>query len=257
VSLAPLIDAAVRLAQEGRLDESIERFESLLDDHPDEPAVLFDLGVAYGLAERFQESAATFETLLNLEPDRTDTHEHRARALVAMAAQIPHDERLDLLQEAIGHIETVLKVAPQRGEAIAVRADAHRLAGRVDKAAADYSLAGQRAGENHRWTLVAADMFFHERRWDQALSLLEEMVRERPEHVEALRMLGAARAEAGDLEGAASALQRALTLDPDDAAALRLLERVVADSDARSGEPLNATAGATSNPPSSAPSGAP
>ncbi|RZJ04099.1 MAG: c-type cytochrome biogenesis protein CcmI [Brevundimonas sp.] len=51
----------------------------------------------------------------------------------------------------------------------------------------------------------------------QIAAVAARVVRERPEDHQALTMLGAARFEAGDPIGAASAFRRALTLQPDDA----------------------------------------
>lgn len=51
----------------------------------------------------------------------------------------------------------------------------------------------------------------------QLAAVAERTVRDAPEDRQALTMLGAARFEAGDPVGAASAFRRALTLDPDDA----------------------------------------
>ncbi|MBX3477486.1 MAG: c-type cytochrome biogenesis protein CcmI [Brevundimonas sp.] len=50
----------------------------------------------------------------------------------------------------------------------------------------------------------------------QLAAVVERAVRDRPDDPEALRMLGAARFEAGDPVGAASAFRRVLTLSPDD-----------------------------------------
>lgn len=237
LGLAPAIGAAVQLAREGRPEAAITQLEVLRKEHPEEPAVLFDLGVAYGLAERFEDSAEILAELIRLEPERMDTHEQRARALVALAARRPGDERDDLLDEAIGHLDTVLDRAPDQSSAIALRADAHRLAGRIEAAAEDYALAGQRSGEPHQWTLIAADMYLQAGRWAPAVELLERMVADRPGHAEALRLLGAARAETGDLEGAAAALQDALDVQPDDAVAARLLERIESDARATAAAP--------------------
>lgn len=52
---------------------------------------------------------------------------------------------------------------------------------------------------------------------DQIAAVLSRAVREQPENRTALTMLGAARFEAGDPIGAASAFRRALALDPNDA----------------------------------------
>ena len=51
----------------------------------------------------------------------------------------------------------------------------------------------------------------------QLAAVVERVVRDQPTNPEALRMLGAARFEAGDPVGAASAFRRVLTLQPDDA----------------------------------------
>lgn len=51
----------------------------------------------------------------------------------------------------------------------------------------------------------------------QLAAVAEQAVRDAPEDRQALTLLGAARFEAGDAIGAASAFRRALTLDPDDA----------------------------------------
>lgn len=68
----------------------------------------------------------------------------------------------------------------------------------------------------------------------QIAAVAARVVRERPEDHQALTMLGAARFEAGDPIGAASAFRRALTLRPDDAQSwARLGESLVRANDGK------------------------
>ncbi|WP_297801232.1 c-type cytochrome biogenesis protein CcmI [uncultured Brevundimonas sp.] len=71
---------------------------------------------------------------------------------------------------------------------------------------------------------------------DQAAAVLSEVVAKTPEDVQALSMLGAARFEAGDALGAASAFRKALSILPDNAQNwARLGESLVRASDNRIG----------------------
>lgn len=70
----------------------------------------------------------------------------------------------------------------------------------------------------------------------QVAAVLNEVVREQPQDAMALSMLGAARFEAGDAVGAASAFRRALAISPDDAQNwARLGESLVRASEGRVG----------------------
>lgn len=237
LGLAPAIGEAVQLARDGRAGEAIARLEALRAEHPEEPTVLFNLGIAHGLAGDFEASAEVLGELLRLEPGRIDALEQRARALVALAAERSGQDRDALLAEALEHLEIVVERSEDRAAVLALRADANRLAGRTDQAAADYAAAGASAGEPHRWTLIAADMYLREGRWEPAIALLAGMVADRPDNAEAHRLLGAARAESGDMAGAMEALRAALAIDPDDAVTARLLERVEADARATGAAP--------------------
>lgn len=70
----------------------------------------------------------------------------------------------------------------------------------------------------------------------QVAAVLEREVRDRPDDRRMLTMLGAARFQAGDAVGAASAFRRALALDPDDAQSwARLGESLVRSQDGEIG----------------------
>lgn len=70
----------------------------------------------------------------------------------------------------------------------------------------------------------------------QLAAVVERAVRDQPDNPEALRMLGAARFEAGDPVGAASAFRRVLALQPDDAQSwARLGESLVRANQGRIG----------------------
>lgn len=89
---------------------------------------------------------------------------------------------------------------------------------RIERTLSDF--AGELLPDEFRIRVSAARELLQEGRLDEASTLLERLVEERPNHAIALSLLGAAKLELGDPESAVGLFGRAVSERPDDANAL-------------------------------------
>jgi superkiller protein 3 len=74
---------AQSLAETGRFGEAIQIYENLSRDHPDDPAVLQDLGIAYSYAGNLSRSIECLEKVISLRPNAV-AYFNLARAMVKL-----------------------------------------------------------------------------------------------------------------------------------------------------------------------------
>ncbi|MCC7274216.1 MAG: tetratricopeptide repeat protein [Alphaproteobacteria bacterium] len=234
----PAFAAAVGLHRAGRLGEAASAYRAILAARPDHVDALHHLGIAALQAGAAADAHAALA---------------RAAALAPRQAAIQHDlghalAGLGRLADAAAAWERAARLAPRMADAHANRGGALATLGRVDEAAAAFRAALQ-ADPNHRLAgLGLADMLLRAGRPDEAVAaadrarvrlgplpdlavvkaqalaargdraagaaLLEQTVAGAPAHAGAWGALGLARLEAGDVDGAVAAFERAEALDP-------------------------------------------
>jgi LmbE family N-acetylglucosaminyl deacetylase/tetratricopeptide (TPR) repeat protein len=176
----------------------------------------------------------------------------------ALRARALREEDARLHAPAIAAWEAVLRAAPGDLEATTHLARLAAYTGELDRAVVRYREAVALAPDRHDVRSDLADVLAWMRRWDEAESIYEGVLREDPEHHEALKGLARLRllrggdpaaaapivarglalypgdpdlhrargrllAATGDLAGAADALRRAIALDPADGDAVQAL----------------------------------
>jgi Tfp pilus assembly protein PilF/4-amino-4-deoxy-L-arabinose transferase-like glycosyltransferase len=62
------------LARQGRLDEAVTYYTTLITNNPDNPYTHYELAKSYGLQRRYQEAVRHFEKAIELKPDWSDAY---------------------------------------------------------------------------------------------------------------------------------------------------------------------------------------
>lgn len=84
------------LGRQGRFEEAKDLLRTLLENHPEEPGLWFNYGVALSALERYDEAEQAFEKTRELEPTNWDVLAELA-ALRKLQGQL--DEALTLLEQ--------------------------------------------------------------------------------------------------------------------------------------------------------------
>jgi tetratricopeptide (TPR) repeat protein/ferredoxin len=127
-----IFNLGVASAQAGDVESAIQRFARALEFDPRSLEARENLAGMLCQAGRFAEGVEQFEIALAQNPGDPETRALCARALLA---QEPLTR--ERLERALGHLTEALRLAPQRPEWRAVRADVLDALGRRDEAAAE------------------------------------------------------------------------------------------------------------------------
>jgi len=111
-----------------QLQKTIEQYELLKSEYPDDISTLLILGHLYIAAARFVQAIETFNTAILIHPDNFHGASHEVDALIA-------DEQL---HEALERIEDLLQAEPARADLLMRRADVLRMLGATTDAVSQY-----------------------------------------------------------------------------------------------------------------------
>ena len=112
----------------GQLEKTIQEYELLKDEYPDDISTLVTLGHLYVANAEYDAAIETFNTAILLHPDNFHTEEDDVDELV-------RDGQID---EALQQIEQLLEEQPERADLAVKRADVLNLLGAAEEAVSQY-----------------------------------------------------------------------------------------------------------------------
>jgi arylsulfatase A-like enzyme/Flp pilus assembly protein TadD len=192
----------------GDLHQAADMYERAIFLNPKVPHFYYNLGRVRYLQERYEEALQAYGRALAIRPDYANAYWNIGNALL----------RLGRIDDAIDAYAHMLRLDPGKAP-IAIELGV-LLAGRHDERRAidmfrrviQYAPGNVTAANNLAWLLAtASDASL--RNGEEALRLAEKLVEQaKPRHPGLLDTLAAARAEAGQFERAAEAMQEAISL---------------------------------------------
>ena len=111
-----------------QLEKTIQQYELLKNEYPDDISTLVTLGHLYIAIARYTEAIQTFNTAILIHPDNFHTQDPDTDQLIA-------DGRLP---EALDHLEDLLQTQSHRGDLLLKRADVLRMLGAAAEAVSQY-----------------------------------------------------------------------------------------------------------------------
>ena len=178
----------VALADDGRLPEAIEQYQTALQIKPDAANVQTDYGNALAKSGRAAEAIAHYEAALRALPDSPITHNDMANVLAAMPGKMP---------QAIAEYQTALRLKPDYNEA---RGNLEQAQSKGAELQCNIGIDLARSGKP-----------------GAAIPHFEEALRLKPDYVDAHNNLGVVLAGAGRTPDAISHFEAALKIDPNSA----------------------------------------
>jgi len=114
----------------GQLEKTIEEYELLKNEYPDDISTLVTLGHLYVANAQYIKAAETFNTAILIHPDNFRLDDEADRLIL--------DGQLD---EALEHLDGLLEKEPERADLLAKRADVLGMMGAASEAICQYEAA--------------------------------------------------------------------------------------------------------------------
>ncbi|MBT3170994.1 MAG: tetratricopeptide repeat protein [Rhodospirillaceae bacterium] len=197
--------------QTGRGDEAIELFERSIAVHPKNSQAHYNLGLAQRAQGDGQKALTAFRRAVALEPRNFEAHNAIAAILLATPEQ---------LEAAEAHIHQALENNPRYAPALNNFAISLKARGRLEEATSEARAAVALAPQYGAALITLGGLLLELGEAAEAENILREAVALEPDDVNARTNLGAVLYARGAHAEAASEFKRALDLDPDNANSL-------------------------------------
>lgn len=247
--------------RDGKLEAAAEKFQEVLAKFPNYARVSCYAGVSFAATKRQNQAIAYLENCLNAYP-QADLVRRTLAASYASSGQTARVEPLlrPLVERsppdaAAADLMAQLKLANNDPKAAAellkkvVESEqkntrsffnlglALTAAGELDEATAAFADAARMSENKIDPTLAEAQALLQLGRSNEGMARIERVLRDRPEDLQALNMLGIAKAQAGKLDEARGLFEKAIALKPEDTLARINLANVLT-REGRSAEAL-------------------
>lgn len=206
--------------QQGEADEAVKHLQRAVRGHRS-AEYLGNLGTALNAAGRPAEAADAFDAALALQPKSPGILNNRGMALKALGR---HDDAIESYRRAIALAPGDAMLQRNLGNALAAVGYLHEA---IDLFRASLRLAP--TSDNAALGLCNALLLLGQR--DEAVPEISALARRHPAHAGMQRAAAHACRSAGDIEGAAAFYRRAISADPRDIEAHRLLGLLIHRTD--------------------------
>jgi tetratricopeptide (TPR) repeat protein len=214
-----LFDTILEQIAARRLDQACDSCRQALQRYPEDVNILGLLGATLGDQGEFEEAEKVLNQVIDLAPTFAKPYEDLGTLLL----------QCERAQDAIPLLEKAIRLDPrleaahfQLGKALAREGRGKEADEAFERSFELSPVRGMmaRAAEHHR-----------EGRLEEAEKLCRKVLQNKPQHVDALRLLGLIAAAAGELEEAENLLRQALEQAPDHTPAMFELGRVLKELD--------------------------
>lgn len=204
VGFAADLNRAIALASGERVEEGIAALEELRRDHPDNVALLSNLGAAYCTNGRFEEGIEALETAVR----------HRPGHLASLTNLSQAYEQTGRADEALRAAERTVEAHPRLGVAHVRKGQLLARAGREEEALESFETARRLDARSTVSLFWSGAVRCELNRWSEAVRDFQAVLEENPRLTGTHAWLARARAEAGDLPGARESLRQAMIATP-------------------------------------------
>lgn len=192
--------AAVAALREGRAEQAERMFQALLEGGADLPQVRQNLGIALQRLRRHQEAVEQFRQVLNADPRARGTRALLGSSLMALGR----------LEEAVEQLEQAVQEMPEDQLVRRELGRAYSAQGRPLEAVRQYRELARLEPEDPEYAYLLGEAYLAVVQWSYG-----RLVGSAPESARVYQGLAQKLAAAGNLAGAAQALEKAVALAPD------------------------------------------
>jgi tetratricopeptide (TPR) repeat protein len=186
-----------------QLDKTIEEYEILKDEYPDDISTLVMLGYLYIANAQYAKAVETFNTAILIHPDNFHADNHLDQLV-----------RSDQLHEAIEHLDNLLSKQPERADLLAKRADILGMLGAAEEAVSQYEEALRICPNFLETTIKLGTQYLQMQQEQLAAQQFNRAVEINDQIVEAYVGLATAQKLAGNSSDALATLSLAAAIQP-------------------------------------------
>ncbi len=212
-------DQAVKLARQGRYEDSLPHYRRALELCPDYAEAHNNLGIALSRSAGLEEAAASYAVALRLRPDYPEANNNLGIALA----------RLGRIDEAISRFQAALRSRPDYPEAHNNLGNALRGFDRFDEAIESYRQALANKPDYPEAHNNLGNALAEKERFEEAIACYTEALRLHPAYPEAHNNLGNTLTRLRRIDEAVASYRLALQHNPDYAEAYNNLGNALAD----------------------------
>jgi len=189
--------------QEGKPAEAEDLAQQVLQDHPNEPNILRLLGAALLRQGKYEEASKYLSTCVKIAPDVAEGHEQYGLALASLGR----------LNEAEESLRTALRLAPNSESIHSKLTRLQSMQGKEEES----RITGNRMSElnPHRQIFQDAMKLQADDKHGEARQLVKNVLREDPDNVNALNLMGSICMAQKAFNDAEAFLRKAVGLAPD------------------------------------------
>jgi len=208
-----LLNFGLALHEVGRDTEARAAFEEAVSVNPKNAPSLNNLGNYEFLAGRYAEAKKYYERAVASDPDFAEAWYDLGNAAVALGQSLSEAEKLRSFGEAEQHYRRAIKLSP---DLLMAKDNLARLLLEMNrpKEAAEYFETVVKDNPTAIVQFKAASAFMQSGKTAEAIPLLEALLKQDPNNIEANYLLGNARYRMGDRDGAMTAYRQAIRINP-------------------------------------------
>ncbi len=188
----------------GQLEKTIQQYELLKGEYPDDISTLVTLGHLYIAAGRYMQAADTFNTAILMHPDNFNPHDEVTDRLIA------DGQHYDALEK----IDEELQAEPNRIDLMIKRADVFRMLGATNDAVTQYEEALRMCPEFLEATIKLGTQYLQLEQDQAAAELFNKAVEINDKIIDAYMGLATSQKLAGCTEDALGTLSLAAAIQP-------------------------------------------
>ena len=187
----------------GQLEKTIEQYEILKNEYPDDISTLLTLGHLYIATTRYMQAIDTFNTAILIHPDNFHNQDNVDQLIVE-----------GQFQEAMERLEDLLQTQPNRADLLMKHADILRVLGSCDDAVSQYEEALRICPDFLEATIKLGTQFLQLHKVGLAAQQFNKAVEINDKIVDAYIGLATSQKLAGNLSDAIGTLSLAAAIQP-------------------------------------------
>ncbi len=195
---------------------AVQAFKGALVLKPDDPASLYNLGLAYVKQKKFKEALTTLDRLIDRNPDATE-----ARFLAAYAAEQAGD-----ISSASKHLEAASKSAKDPVPALLTLARLYSAAKKEDKAVETYQRVLKLDKSNYEANLRLGQLEYEKQRFKESEKYFLAAQKAKPKDLAANIYVALSQSRGGNAKAALKSAEAAVNISPKNPTALEVLAYV-------------------------------
>jgi tetratricopeptide (TPR) repeat protein len=216
-------DVPKQLVAAGRTDEALLMLERLLQEEPDHPTLLNNLGIVYRTVGRIDEAINAHTRSLQLNENLADGHFNIALSyLMRIERETDESQIQETVRRVTQHLDALERLNPTYEGAYGIRGFLRERLGDTEGAIEAYRLAGRRIEGSEAWLGRLANLLLTAGRWEEAIEVLDQLGYRYTPQPKFVYQLAVAQLNAGRLEAALATVDHFRTQWPDDNQAAQL-----------------------------------